>query len=554
MPGSQQQQQLNQVKLRISQQQGPREASSRGQAELRVLSERPPNAVQGARVAAPPPHPRAARSPPAILSIAPPACTIAVHLSLCLRHAPPPGGAAPGAGAARGQRRRRTCHGSLLHGSLLHGCSGCLHNHRARLLLCARWRRRSCAGDWAAPHARGPAAARWAVRLNEGRWREESGAWAQLGTGFGWGSEEEGSRHRLRRRRSPPAASLHRRLGRRPGAPRLRLGSLEIQHTSAGALLTLASAPTVTVADVGPDRWPWRSTRGGAPGLPFYANPLDPLKLATGREPLLKVGWRCQGGGETAGRTFHSAGPSPCTAGPPHGTARRRPDPRHLALPCCLRLHALAAPAGPPVGALPRGGGRRTARPRRPALPGRPRPAVGGGAQAVRMRECIRPPLGSINLCPSPSHSFLSASPSPQLGAPGPLAAAREHPGEGLVQGLRPRSSGDAGRALAAPGPGCAACAAGGGGGTQGGRGRRVRLHACHAWRPMCPPHDPAAPPAPLPHRHCSRQPGSDDRRRRAGGRGAAHPRSHGAPAAAGGPQGDHNHAADAGGARVSEA
>lgn len=86
----------------------------------------------------------------------------------------------------------------------------------------------------------------------------------------------------------------------------------------------------MTVADVGPDSWAWRA-KGGAPGLPFYADPLDPLQLARGREPLLKVPGR---GGRQAGERLWGA---PQTRRPPALTG---PTHRSLA-PQQVRLTAL---------------------------------------------------------------------------------------------------------------------------------------------------------------------------------------------------------------------
>ena len=53
-------------------------------------------------------------------------------------------------------------------------------------------------------------------------------------------------------------------------------GSLYIEHTGAGAQLTLAEARGLSMAgSMGPDSWPQQGvTLGGVP-IPFYLDPLD---------------------------------------------------------------------------------------------------------------------------------------------------------------------------------------------------------------------------------------------------------------------------------------
>ncbi len=55
----------------------------------------------------------------------------------------------------------------------------------------------------------------------------------------------------------------------------LKLGSAHIELTNEGALLTVASASEVTMADVGPDSWAMKDIRLSSPTVPFYLDQLD---------------------------------------------------------------------------------------------------------------------------------------------------------------------------------------------------------------------------------------------------------------------------------------
>ena len=55
----------------------------------------------------------------------------------------------------------------------------------------------------------------------------------------------------------------------------LRLGALHIEHTGAGALLTVVEAPSVRVACMAPGTWPRRGMTIADPAVPFYIEPLD---------------------------------------------------------------------------------------------------------------------------------------------------------------------------------------------------------------------------------------------------------------------------------------
>lgn len=55
----------------------------------------------------------------------------------------------------------------------------------------------------------------------------------------------------------------------------LRLGSLRIQHTGAGALLTAVAVPEASVDCMAPHTWPVAGRPLSDPAVPFYIEPLD---------------------------------------------------------------------------------------------------------------------------------------------------------------------------------------------------------------------------------------------------------------------------------------
>lgn len=54
-----------------------------------------------------------------------------------------------------------------------------------------------------------------------------------------------------------------------------RLGSLHIEHSGAGALLTVATSEDARVAGMGPLTWPQPRITLAAPAIPFYIPPMD---------------------------------------------------------------------------------------------------------------------------------------------------------------------------------------------------------------------------------------------------------------------------------------
>ncbi|EFN51956.1 hypothetical protein CHLNCDRAFT_139630 [Chlorella variabilis] len=68
-----------------------------------------------------------------------------------------------------------------------------------------------------------------------------------------------------------------------------RLGSLHIEHSGAGALLTVATSEDARVAGMGPLTWPQPRITLAAPAIPFYIPPMDGRRVMAGKEPLMKV-------------------------------------------------------------------------------------------------------------------------------------------------------------------------------------------------------------------------------------------------------------------------
>ncbi|PRW20453.1 concanavalin A-like lectin glucanase [Chlorella sorokiniana] len=69
-----------------------------------------------------------------------------------------------------------------------------------------------------------------------------------------------------------------------------RLGAVCIQHTGAGALLTVLEGDGAGVDCMGPDTWPRSGMTIQDPAVPFWIEPLDVgRRLLNGEEPLMKV-------------------------------------------------------------------------------------------------------------------------------------------------------------------------------------------------------------------------------------------------------------------------